>query len=166
MNKGNKNAATSPDSSGAPPSTLVAGRDVEEFEVLPPMIDVRGWDVMLADGSKLGTVDRFMLHVADNKLRYLAITPVDQKGHLLVPVGVGTINLAAKQVVLSEVQPEHVHALPMMEKGAVTRDFEREVFGAVTGVHVSALPLPEAYEDPMYDAAELFGGKLKPVIKS
>ena len=166
MNKGKKNAATDPNASGATASTLVAGRDVEEFEVVPPMIDVRGWDVMLADGSKLGTVDRFMLHVADKKLRYLAVTPVDRAGHLLVPVGVGTVDLASKRVMLRDVHAEHIEALPTMGPGVVTRDFERQVFGAVTGVEVSELMLPEAYEDPMYDASELFGAKVKPVIKS
>lgn len=166
MNKGTNNAANAPHSSGATASTLVAGRDVEEFEVVAPMIDVRGWDVVLGDGSKLGTVDRFMLHVADKTLRYLAVTPVGRAGHLLVPVGVGTVDLKSKSVVLSEVLPEHVHALPTMGTGAVTRDFERQVFGAVTGVDVRELPLPEAYEDPMYDASELFGAKVKPIAKS
>ncbi|MBK6487078.1 MAG: PRC-barrel domain-containing protein [Gemmatimonadetes bacterium] len=166
MNKGTNNAATDPNSSGAAASTLVAGRDVEEFEVVPPMIDVRGWDVMLADGSKLGTVDRFMLHQADNKLRYLAVTPVGRAGHLLVPVGVGTVDLAARQVLLNDVHAEHVEALPTMGPGVVTREFERQVFGAVTGVEVKELALPAAYDDPMYDASELFGAKVKPVTKS
>ncbi len=137
-------------------STLVAGRDVRGFRLTPPMFDVRGWDAMLDNGIKLGTVDRIMLDIVSKTPRYLAIKPTDRTGHLLVPIGFGRLEQAARQVVLNGLSPDALQKLPILTSEGVTTAFERQVFSAVTGSQVSAVALPHLYADPLYDPMRLF----------
>ncbi|MBK8061181.1 MAG: PRC-barrel domain-containing protein [Gemmatimonadetes bacterium] len=120
-------------------STLVAGRDVRGFRLTPPMFDVRGWDAMLDNGIKLGTVDRIMLDIVSKTPRYLAIKPTDRTGHLLVPIGFGRLEQAARQVVLNGLSPDALQKLPILTSEGVTTAFERQC-PAVTGSQSRRLP--------------------------
>ncbi|MEP7381052.1 MAG: PRC-barrel domain-containing protein [Gemmatimonadota bacterium] len=142
-------------------STLLASRDVKDFTLAPPMVDVRGWNV-LSGGVKIGRVDRIMLDAREQKPRYLAVTPSDRKGHMLLPIGVGTLDRDRKQVLVQHLTPEMLKTLPMLTSDAVTRDFERSIFGAVKGAKITDQTLPQIYTDPMYDASRLFGSRVAP----
>ncbi|MBK6487473.1 MAG: PRC-barrel domain-containing protein [Gemmatimonadetes bacterium] len=137
-------------------STLVSGKDVKAFNITPPMVDVRGWDVVNSTGAVVGTVDRIMLDTNDHKPRYLAVTPSDRKGHMLLPIGVGTLELAHKRIMLANLKPDMLKALPLLTSEVVTRDFERQVFSAISGKPVTEQALPQLYADPMFDATRLF----------
>lgn len=151
-------AARSPQPNASP---LVAGRDVKGFEFVPPMVDVRGWDVVMANGARLGTVDRILLDTTDKTPRYLAVTPVERTGSLLIPIGVGTLDQGKRQVVLHNLSPATLEKLPLVTDGAITRDVEREVFGAFTGRKASELTQPQWYADPLFDPGKLFGAPVQ-----
>ena len=143
-------------------STLIASKDVKSFSLTPPMVDVRGWSVTLSTGATVGTVDRIMLDRRDQQPRYLAVTPTSRKGHMLLPIGVGTLDREHKRVVLQHLKAEMLKTLPLLTSDVVTRDFERSVFGAVKGARITDQTLPQIYTDPLYDAARLFGAKAAP----
>lgn len=143
-------------------STLVASKDVKNFTLAPPTVDVRGWNVTLSTGATVGVVDRIMLDSRDHAPRYLAVTPSDRKGHMLLPIGLGTLDREQKRVVLQHLKPELLKTLPLLTTNVVTRDIERSIFGVVKGAKITDQTMPQIYTDPLYDAARLFGGKAAP----
>lgn len=154
-----------PKTTPSTPSPLVAGRDVKDFQFTPPMVDVRGWDVMLSSGDKLGRVDRILLDTSERKPRYLAVTPSDRAGQLLVPIGLGSVQAEKKQVVLNNLKPETLRAIPLLKGEVITREYERELFGAVTGRKASEVTQPQWYADPLFDPTKMFGAT-KTTVKS
>lgn len=148
-----------PTSGTSSDSTLVASRDVKDFKLTPPMVDVRGWNVALSSGDTIGTVERIMLDSRDQKPRYLAVTPSDRKGHMLLPIGLGTVDRDHRRVVLREIKPEVLKSLPLLTNEVVTREMERSIFGTVKGAKITDQTVPQIYTDPLYDASRLFGGK-------
>jgi len=163
--KNTQNASTSPGTSAgrqSENSTLVASRDVKDFTLTPPMVDVRGWNVALASGDTVGTVDRIMLDSRDHKPRYLAVSPTDRKGHMLLPIGAGAADRDHRRVVLRDIKPDVLKSLPLITNEVVTRDMERSIFGTVKGAKVTDQTVPQIYTDPLYDASRLFGSKGAP----
>lgn len=153
------NSQTNAPSSGESESTLVASRDVKDFKLTPPMVDVRGWNVALSSGDTIGTVERIMLDSRDQKPRYLAVTPSDRKGHMLLPIGLGTVDRDHRRVVLRDIKPDVLKSLPLLTNERVTRDMERSIFGTVKGAKITDQTVQQIYTDPLYDASRLFGSK-------
>jgi len=147
-------------------STLLAAKDVKDFKITSPMVDVRGWDVMGPGDVKLGSVDRIMLDSVEKKPRYLSVTLIDRQGqHMLLPIGLATVVPTRQQVMLSALTPEILRAIPLLGADVVTVDFERLLLGAVTGKKVTALTPEQWYADPVFDLTRMFGSKA-PVHKS
>lgn len=140
-------------------ATLLAGKDVRDFTLAPPMMDIRGWAVLGPDGKPVGTIDRIMLDVTEKKPRYLSVTTAGGTGHLLLPIGLGTLDRAKKQVTFASLKVDTLKALPVLKDDVVTREVERQVVGAVTGKPVDTLAPQQWYTDPMFDAMKLFGSK-------
>lgn len=156
-----KATGTTPRSTNTATSTLLAGRDMKGFKLAPPMIDVRGWEVLRADGSRLGTVDRIMLDVKEKKPRYLAVVSRDRTGVMLLPIGLGTLQPANHRLILSTLPKANLLALPLLTSEVVSHDFEREVYGAVTGKPATSMPAPMWYTDPIFDPRILLGAVTK-----
>lgn len=144
---------------GTTDSTLVASRDVKDFTLTPPMVDVRGWNVALSGGDTIGTVERIMLDSRDQTPRYLAVTPSDRQGHMLLPIGLGTVDRDHRRIVLRDIKPEVLKSLPLLTNEVVTREMERSIFGTVKGTRITDQTVSQIYTDPLYDASRLFGSK-------
>ena len=97
-----------------------------------------------------------MLETTSRTPRYLAVSPIDRTGRLLVPMEFGRLEETGRQVVLKGLSPDALQALPILTSETVTGDFERQVFSAVTGKQVTAIALPQLYADPLYDPMRLF----------
>lgn len=142
-----------------PSSTLLAGKDVKNFVLSAPMVDVRGWDVVSAEGSTIGSIDRIMVDSTEHKPRYLSITPADKKGYMLLPIGVGSLNHTAKQVRLDGISPNTLKSLPLLTSDVVTTEIQGQLISTLSGKPVTASAVTQWYSEPMFDAAKLFGAK-------
>jgi hypothetical protein len=140
-------------------STLLAGRDVAGFSMTAPMVDVVGWTVLGPDGATLGTVNRIMLDATEKKPRYLLVKTATAKGQLLLPIGLGHLNPATKQLRLNELPVETLQKMPLVTDGPITLEFERKVYGTITGKPAQALAAPQLYKDPVFDPMQLFSSK-------
>lgn len=139
------------------PTVPQMGGDAPPVRGTPSMFDVRGWDVVMTNGARLGTVERLIVDTAERMPRYLSVAPVGRNGSLLIPVGVGTLDPGKRQVVLHNLSAGTLEKLPLVTNGAITRELEREVFGAFTGRKASELAQPQWYADPLFDPTKLFG---------
>jgi len=143
-------------------ASLLAGRDVRDFTLAPPMMDIRGWTVLGPEGKPVGTIDRIMLDVPEEKPRYLSVTASGGVGHLLLPIGLGTLDRARKQVTFASLKVDTLKALPVLKDDVVTGEVERKVLGVVTGKPADTLTPQQWYKDPIFDATKLFGTKAAP----
>lgn len=141
----------------ARPTVPQKGADAPPVRGTPSMVDLRGWDVVMTNGARLGTVERLIVDTAERAPRYLSVAPVGRNGSLLIPVGVGTLDEGKRQVVLHNLSASTLEKLPLVTNGAITREVEREVFGAFTGRKASELAQPQWYADPLFDPTKLFG---------
>lgn len=127
-----------------------------------PSLDVRGWEVVLADGSVLGVVDGYLVEREARRVRYLAVTPPDREGFLVIPIGVGALDPARRRLKLKKPRADRLRALPVVASppasaDALAPDVERAVYAAVTGRRVSRIAWPHRYRDPVFDPSRLFG---------
>ena len=150
-----QNSAASP--TGQPlDSTLVRAADVKGLTLTPPMKDVRGWNVTGPGKTVIGVVDAIMLDRTDQKPRYLTVTLSENRGKMLLPIGVGTADLSSQRVMLDDLKPEVLKALLTLTQERITPEFERKVVTAVTGVTDSAFTPSRWYARAEFDAANLF----------
>lgn len=137
-------------------ATLVPAADVRTLTLAPPMQDVRGWDVTGPGAASLGTVDHILLDRAEGKPRYLTVLLPEARGRLLLPIGVATADTKAKQVMLDDMKPEVLKALPTLTEELITPEFEQTVVRAVTGDKEATYTPSRWYHHPAFDPAQLF----------
>lgn len=140
---------------------IAAGGSPAELPSPVPSLDVRGWEVVLADGSLLGTIDSYLLEGEARRARYLAVTPADREGFLFIPIGIGALDPDRRRLKLKKPRADRLRALPLVaaplaSADALAPDVERAVYAAVTGRRVSRVAWPHRYRDPVFDPSRLF----------
>lgn len=105
--------------------------ELDDFKVADGDPDVRGWDVISADGRRIGEVDQLLVDTEAMKVRYL---DVDLDGellggragdrHVLIPIGYARLDEESDRVIVDHLASAEVAALPEYNQGPVTRDFE------------------------------------------
>lgn len=141
-------------------STLIAGKQLPDFTVSAPMTDVRGWEVYGQGNVKIGTVDRIMLDKTEKKPRYLLISLLERDGHMLLPIGLGSLDADHDRLLLNTLTPETLKAIPVLSNDIVTHDFERRVFTAVTGRNDVDTPR-QWYADAVFNPKNLMRRELQ-----
>ncbi|HEX6940192.1 MAG TPA: DUF2382 domain-containing protein [Longimicrobiales bacterium] len=107
--------------------------DLEDFEVAEGEPDVRGWEVLSADGERIGEVDQLLVDTTAMKVRYLDVDlendviGTDEDRHTLIPIGFARLDEDNDQVFVDNLRTEDVRRLPAFGHGPVTRDVEVEV---------------------------------------
>ncbi len=144
-----------------PPETQTAAAGANS-ELPTPSLDVRGWEVVLADGSVLGIVEGYLLESRARRARYFAVAPADREGYLFIPIGIGALDPVRRRLKLKKPRADRLRALPLVaaplsNADALAPDVERAVYAAVTGRRVSRVAWPNRYRDPVFDPTRLFG---------
>jgi hypothetical protein len=89
---------------------------LDDVEVVSGDPDVRGWEVVAADGRRLGRVDELLVDTGAMKVRYLevGVDPALLAGdrHVLIPVGYTRLQRHRTRVVVDELRPEQLQSLP------------------------------------------------------
>jgi photosynthetic reaction center H subunit len=116
----------------APPLSRL--KNVDDFEIAPGSPDIRGWKIVGAEGTKIGTVQDLLVDLAAKKVRYLEIDVVeDIKGieRTLLPVGLAIIDREDKIVFIPEVSATTLGRLPAYRGEPVDRAYERALLQAI-----------------------------------
>lgn len=107
----------------------------EEYQVAGDSYDVRGWDVIGADGEKFGRVHELLLDLNAMKVRYLDINinkdflDHEESLQMLVPIGTAILNADDKNVILADINSHEIYNYPLYKRDPiyVMRDYERAV---------------------------------------
>jgi uncharacterized protein (TIGR02271 family) len=115
------------------------------YEVADDDPDVRGWEVIAADGRRLGQVDELLVDTEAMKVRYLDVDldrglVAGADRHALIPVGYARLEPALRRVFTDALPSTRLETLPAYPHGPVARDmeesFQRPFAGAPrTGIH-------------------------------
>lgn len=139
--------------------------DFDDYEVADGSPDVRGWDVIGSDGIKYGEVENLIVDPQALKTRYLEVelnqdlTPEDEKRHLLVPIGMASLDDGNDRVYLGEIDRATLTQIPAYDGGPITRDYENSVRTALRTNQYDvispapAVPAPESADRPATPAA-------------
>jgi uncharacterized protein (TIGR02271 family) len=107
--------------------------ELDDFAVAEGDPDVRGWDVLSADGRKIGEVDNLLVDTAAMKVRYLEVDLNDEvvrdgaERHILVPIGYARLHEEDDQVLVDSLNSTDVMALPEYRQEPLTREYEASV---------------------------------------
>jgi hypothetical protein len=135
-------------------SALVAAKDAKDFVMSSSMLDVRTWDVVGPDGTMVGNVDRIMLDVLSRQPRYLLIKLLSRSEWMLLPIGLGKLDMAHKRLLLNNLNADTFKAIPLLSTDLVTVETEWKVLGAV-GSRKDYTTVSEWYTDPLFDASRM-----------
>ncbi|WP_192823798.1 PRC-barrel domain-containing protein [Rufibacter sp. LB8] len=126
-------------SSSNGPARLTPLHDLKDFKVADRNLDVRNWEVIGADGQRLGKVDDLIVDRELMKVRYLDIDvdkdrflPDTDARHLLVPIGAAHLDDDNNQVFLANIDQNALTRFPFYRGGAVDSDLEYRVMHAFT----------------------------------
>jgi hypothetical protein len=112
---------------------------LDDFKVADGEPDVRGWEVLAADGRKIGEVDELLVDTAAMKVRYLDVDVDDgmvaggPDRHVLIPIGYARLQEDRDCVLVDALASADLGGMPSYDQGPLTRDFEtsvRESFSA------------------------------------
>jgi uncharacterized protein (TIGR02271 family) len=127
-----------------PMDRVVPLNQLSGYKVADGEPDIRGWDVVASDGSRLGKVDDLLVDTQANKVRYVDVDVEGGDRHVTVPIGYARLEETRRQVLVDGLGSEQMQALPSYTRGAITRDYEEQV-GRAFNVGTAAAT-PDFYE--------------------
>ncbi len=92
------------------------------YEVAKGQPDIRGWEVRDANGQLIGKVEELIFDSRANKVRYMVINVNDskelqlEKRTVMVPVGLAVLEHKYDDVILHNITPFQLRALPKYHK--------------------------------------------------
>ncbi|HEY8164389.1 MAG TPA: PRC-barrel domain-containing protein [Gemmatimonadaceae bacterium] len=149
---------------GVPYGRMAPLGDLDNFEVAKDIRDPRGWDVLTADGSKIGKVHELIVDTAALRTRYIDVS-LDKKAlslnkefDVLIPVGDARLDAKDEKVVIEGLSPTQLADLPEFSHVEITREYEVSVlpkFGGLT--EMKAGQGSDFYTDRHFDDTRFFG---------
>src|SRR5690606_14563689 len=103
------------------------------FEIADGQPDIRGWEVYDTEARKIGRVKELIFDVRDRKVRYMAIDVVNNQELqledrlVLVPIGLAQLDSQNDDVILQNVTPFQLRALPRYDNDLLGPQVERDI---------------------------------------
>ena len=103
------------------------------YEVAKGQPDIRGWEVRDSNGQLIGKVHELIFDSRANKVRYMIVNVSDskelqlEKRSVLVPIGLAVLEHKNDDVILPNVTPFQLRALPRYEKDDLGTRAERAI---------------------------------------
>jgi uncharacterized protein (TIGR02271 family) len=143
---------------------VAALRDLDDFQVAEGFPDPRGWDVLGADGVKVGKVHDLIVDTAAMRTRYLDVE-LDKKAigarddrDVLIPVGTARLDDTDDRVILGSLSGAQLASLPPFDHHAITREYEAALLGAIPGAAAArADTASDYYSTKHFDDRQFFG---------
>ncbi|HEU4641127.1 MAG TPA: PRC-barrel domain-containing protein [Gemmatimonadaceae bacterium] len=144
-------------------SGLIAARELRGFRLRDAHQDVRGWDVLAGDGTRVGTVEQLLVDPKSRRVRYLAIVLGDgarrravRRRRVLAPVGLARRLDGRRTITLDVPDAARLAAMPAIRNRPVTRADEDAALAAL-GVRPPATGDGDRYAGAGFDDRWLFG---------
>lgn len=131
--------------------------ELEDYTVAEGDPDVRGWDVLSADGRKIGEVENLLIDTAAMKVRYLEVNVANEivqggeHRHILIPIGYARLHEDDDQVLVDALDSKDVMGLPEYQQEPLTREYESSVRERFDSAFT-----PTSAEDPGFYAGRGF----------
>lgn len=131
-----------------------------DFEIAKGQPDIRGWEVRDTSGHLIGKVDELIFDARAQKVRYMVVNVVDskelqlEKRTVLVPIGLALLKPKDDDVILENVTPFQLRALPKYHKDDLGTKAERAisvVFGRTDGKGGQAQTDDQELDPDFYD---------------
>lgn len=141
--------------------------DLDDFKVASDDPDVRGWDVISADGRKIGDVKDLIVDTGAMKVRYLDVEVgkdfrADNNHRILVPIGQAQLHEKEDHVHVNALSSTDVRSAPRYS-GSWNRSEEETVrrhYGTDTGTTASSKSgSADYYGHSHYDDDRFFGSR-------
>ncbi len=97
--------------------------ELDKSKVLGQNPDIRGWDVITSDNTRLGKVNELIIDKRKNKIRYLDIDTMVPGRDYLVPIGLASLAQEQKRV-LVDLKDDDLKIYPSYPGGDIDRDYE------------------------------------------
>ncbi|HET7583558.1 MAG TPA: PRC-barrel domain-containing protein [Gemmatimonadaceae bacterium] len=140
--------------------------DLEDFELADGVPDVTGWDVVDANGRRVGDVHTILVDTAAGAPRYLdievdhAVMDTDDDRHLLIPVGCARVDAQDDRIQVTTLEADALAGTPLYDHRPVTREFEQSVRRCHSARLADAPPAEEDfYASQMYDARRFWADR-------
>lgn len=165
----NKGKARDVNATGAGMGTNPLGRmaplgDLNNFEVAKDIRDPRGWDVLTADGSKIGKVHELIVDTGALRTRYIDISldkkalRLNQERDVLIPVGDARLDTSDEKVVIEGLTVTQLADLPEFNHVEITREYEASVLPTFRGAgQMKAGEGIDFYADRHFDDTRFYG---------
>lgn len=141
--------------------------ELDDFEVADGDPDVRGWEVLAADGRRIGEVDNLLIDTAAMKVRYLDVDLDDEligdandDRHILIPIGYAQLDENEDHVTVSALNSTDVGTLPAYTHEPLTREYEtslRQRFD--TGFKATPERNEDFYAHDHFDEDRFYGSR-------
>jgi photosynthetic reaction center H subunit len=135
---------------------------LNDFEVADGDPDVRGWEVLAADGRRIGEVDNLLIDTAAMKVRYLDVDlhddVVGEQGdrHILVPIGYARLDESEDHVFIDNLTAEQLRGMPMYDHGPLSRDYETSLRQQFDRGYSGTGPERDFYAADLYDSDRFY----------
>jgi uncharacterized protein (TIGR02271 family) len=142
--------------------------ELDDFQVAEGDPDVRGWDVLSADGQKIGEVDNLLVDTAAMKVRYLDVDLDDdvlERGadrHILIPIGYARLDEEDDQVFVDSLSRANLSAIPEYRHEPLTQEYETDLRRHFHGDFAEPGPAGAAqdvYSHDIYNEDRFYGSR-------
>lgn len=135
---------------------------LDDYEVAEGDPDVRGWEVLDANGRRIGEVDNLLVDTAAMKVRYLDVDLEDdvigeaRDRHILVPIGYARLDEAEDHVFVDTLSTEDLRAMPVYDHAPLTREYETTVRQRFDRGYSGTAPERDFYASDLYDSDRFY----------
>lgn len=149
-------AGSSTYTAGAASGRLAGLDEFDDLEVAEGDPDIRGWELLGADGRRLGEVDELIVDASAMKVRYVSVdldddlTETGEDRHVLIPIGLARLDEDGEKVFLDALDASEIAALPEFT-GEASREYEEHLTSALT------TDSERFHAHPRYDAGTFYG---------
>ncbi|HEX2723025.1 MAG TPA: DUF2382 domain-containing protein [Gemmatimonadaceae bacterium] len=153
---------------GGAGSRVAPLKSLDDFEVADDFPDPRGWNVVLANGEKIGEVEDLIVDTGALRTRYLDVkvdgdkVGIEDDRQVLIPVGAARLDDERDNVVLDSTEARQIAALPAFDRGEITRDYESSVvsaFGSTDNTTEWSNQEGEFYRNRSFDDNRFYGSR-------
>jgi sporulation protein YlmC with PRC-barrel domain len=145
--------------------TLKRLKEIEdEYEVADKHLDVRGWKVLGNRGESIGKINELIVDTEAMKVRYLdvdvdnSLTNDNENRHVLIPIGVATIDQKDDKVLIPNLDRSMVMKFPSYSGETVTRDYEHTLLTTLSPEYnVRSRSQEDFYNQESFDDTKFYG---------
>ncbi len=138
---------------------LIPLSQTKEFKVARGDPNVTGWEVVSADGVKIGTVHDLIVDVPEMKVRYLDVNLdirlVGREDDVVLPIGTAQLDDINDQVRLTRITSTDLKSLPPYYHNRITREHELALC-RVLNRDVKFIPDADFYRHELFDDARFY----------